>query len=106
MSTGFGFEVTQNFISNYGHLVEFTTSPDNITIRHTDIHPNNTYYFATGVYGGGSNGEISYCYIHDIYGLPFHMFGSWQGLLLQYNYIARSQSTPAEHTGKQFCTFI
>ncbi len=42
---------------------------------------------------------LSHIYLHDIYGAPFHMFGQYNGLVIEYSYITRSQSTAEEHSG-------
>ena len=62
-----------------------------------EITPDTTQWYVIGVYNGGNNGVISYCYIHDLYGPPFLMFGQWNGLLLEYNHLARTQSDAAQH---------
>ncbi len=51
-------------------------------------------YGCTGKY---SDIKISYCYFHDLFGVPVHII-NWEHLLFEYNCVARNKCTPEWHS--------
>jgi len=74
---------------------------DNTTFRYIDIEAGGrgTGFGDDVVYGLASNSNITfqYCALHDSDRTIFLMRGAWQNLLVEYCYIARNNSTPANH---------
>jgi hypothetical protein len=102
-TSGYGFRTQNNNTGNGGIGFEFSTSLSGITISHYEIDgvaANNLPANAIGPHGmlcvGGNNidGLFDHLYIHDVKGCCFVMGGN---ITLQFSYLARNRSTPAQH---------
>src|SRR5262249_18606408 len=58
----------------------------------------------TGIYAvqSPSNLTVQYCYIHDLFGVPFHLIGT-TNTLVEYSMIFRNKSTADWHTEGMQC---
>ncbi|GEM_PF-4666699 len=99
----FGFEIyRENNICN-GQLVSLQSNVENITITHAELHSQLDYWMS-GIKGtsGIKNLNVSYCYIHDLFGQPFYL-GYSENIEISNNYIDKTKSTGADDA---FCPYM
>jgi hypothetical protein len=95
--TGHGFKLKATSANQ--KVVRIETGVSDIILKHCELEHRglNTGTADDGVYGFNvSNFTISHCYLHDFGRVPF-LWRSWNNVTIEYCYIARNTSTPAQH---------
>lgn len=98
--TGHGFEITA--ASSGNQLILFNNQPDNIEVRHINIHFPDRNNFNACIYGvnngatHSNNITFAYCWIHEVWGTHFTI-RYWEDFLMEYCYLQRNKSTSAYH---------
>lgn len=96
----YGFKVSYKGSDKGIKLVRFNNFPFYITLRHVDLEHAGAF---------GDNGHdiiyspagryytLSYCYLHDVGKWPIYIENTSDSII-EYCYVARNESTPAEHS--------
>jgi len=94
---GHGFKIKA--ASANQKVVRFDNAASHISLKHCELEHRglNTGTSDDGVYGfNASSITISHCYLHDFGRVPF-LWRNWSNVTIEYCYIARNTSTPAQH---------
>jgi len=96
----YGFRISYSGSGKGVKLVKFNGAPSYITMRHIDM----AHAGAFGDNGhdiiyspSGRHYTFSYCYMHDVGKWPIYIENT-SDCIFEYCYIARNESTPAEHS--------
>jgi len=96
-----GFEIFSDAAADESpDLVVIDENVGRITLRRLDIHRPSMDYRAAGIYaarGGNRDIVVSYCHIHDIFGVHFYFIGS-DSVLIEHSWMARNKSTAEWHS--------
>ncbi|MGH7453453.1 MAG: right-handed parallel beta-helix repeat-containing protein, partial [bacterium] len=96
-NSGHGFKMKATSANE--KVVRIENGVSNIIIKHCELEHRglNTGTSDDGLYGfNASNITLSHCYMHDFGRVPF-LWRNWNNVTIEYCYIARNTSTPAQH---------
>jgi hypothetical protein len=100
---GYGLKIAST--TDQATLITVNGAQTNITIRYCELSGDSTLVNrTTGIYAvqNPSSLTVQYCYLHDMFGVPFHLIGATK-TLVEHSVIARNKSTPEWHSEGMQC---